>query len=161
MTGPLMILAFLSLAGGLSLRSRHSWNRFSVLKARRTRCSSRSLRLPACLASPSPTGCTSLSPSIPDKLASTFSGLYNLILNKYFVDEVYDATVVDPVIDGSRAVLWQGVDVGMIDATVNGVGSQARGMGMILRMLQSGNIRNYATWVVFGSVLLIAPLPPE
>jgi NADH-quinone oxidoreductase subunit L len=99
-----------------------------------------------------------LSPSIPDAIATRFAGLYTLIYNKYYVDEVYDATVVEPVIDGSRSVLWRGVDVGVIDATVNGVGSQARGMGMILRMLQSGNIRNYATWVVFGSVLLVAAI---
>ena len=55
-----------------------------------------------------------------------FSGLYTLIYNKYFVDEIYDATVVNPVVDGSRAVLWQGVDEGVIDGTVNGVGTQSQ-----------------------------------
>jgi NADH-quinone oxidoreductase subunit L len=99
-----------------------------------------------------------VSPSIPDAIASRFQGLYNLIYNKYYVDEIYDATVVDPVVGGSSTVLWRGVDVGIIDGAVNGVGSQARGMGMILRMLQSGSIRNYATWVVFGSVLLVAAI---
>jgi NADH-quinone oxidoreductase subunit L len=99
-----------------------------------------------------------LSPSIPEAIASRFQGLYTLILNKYYVDELYDATIVDPVIGGSSSVLWKVVDVGVIDRIVNGVGSEARGMGMILRMLQSGNIRNYATWVVFGSVLLVAAI---
>ena len=60
-------------------------------------------------------------------VAATFSGLYKLIYNKYFVDEIYDATVVNPLISGSRAVLWKGVDVGVIDGAVNGVGHQARG----------------------------------
>ena len=66
--------------------------------------------------------------------------------------------MVEPVIGGSSTVLWRGVDAGVIDGAVNGIGSQARGMGMVLRMLQSGSIRNYATWVVFGSVLLVAAI---
>ena len=73
--------------------------------------------------------------------------------NKYFVDEIYDATVVEPVVHGSRTVLWNGVDAGLIDGTVNGVGSRSRGMGGILRLMQSGNIRSYAAWVVLGSVV--------
>jgi len=99
-----------------------------------------------------------LSPSIPETLATQFKGLYTLIYNKYFVDEIYDAAIVNPLIGGSSTVLWKGVDVGVIDGAVNGVGSQAKGMGGILRLLQSGSIRNYATWVVFGSVLIIAAI---
>ena len=76
-------------------------------------------------------------------------------MNKYFVDEVYDAAVVQPLINGSRVVLWKGVDAGLIDGTVNGVGSRSRGVGSILRLLQSGNIRSYAAWVVLGSVLVL------
>ena len=56
-----------------------------------------------------------VSPSLPDTIASRFSGLYNMIFNKYYVDEIYDATVVSPVIQGSSTVLWRGVDVGIID----------------------------------------------
>ena len=97
-------------------------------------------------------------PALPDAIVARFSGLYTLIYNKYFVDEIYDATVVEPVIAGSSTVLWRGVDVNVIDGAVNGIGSQARGMGSILRLMQSGNIRNYATWVVFGSVLLVAAI---
>jgi NADH-quinone oxidoreductase subunit L len=55
-------------------------------------------------------------------------------------------------------VLWKGVDVGLIDGAVNGVGARARNLGGVLRMLQSGNIRSYATWVLFGSVLVIVAI---
>jgi NADH-quinone oxidoreductase subunit L len=96
-----------------------------------------------------------LSPKLPESLASGLGGLYKLILNKYYVDEVYDATVVKPLIAGSRTVLWRGIDAGLIDGIVNGVGQRSRGVGNILRLLQSGNIRNYAAWVVFGSVILL------
>ncbi len=94
-------------------------------------------------------------PALPDALASSFSGLYKLIYNKYFVDEIYDAVVVNPVISGSRTVLWKGVDAAVIDGAVNGVGHRARGIGNVLKLLQSGNIRSYATWVLLGSVFLL------
>ena len=93
--------------------------------------------------------------ALPEQLASAFSGLYNLIYNKYFVDEIYDATVVGPIVAGSRTVLWRGIDQGLIDGIVNGVGTQSKGIGGVLRLLQSGNIRSYATWVAIGSVALL------
>jgi NADH-quinone oxidoreductase subunit L len=94
-------------------------------------------------------------PELPDQVAATFSGLYKLIYNKYFVDEIYGAVVVNPVVSGSREVLWKGVDVAVIDGAVNGVGNRARGVGGVLKLLQSGNIRSYATWVLLGSVVLL------
>ena len=41
---------------------------------------------------------------------------------------------------------------------MNGVGARGRGVGGVLRLMQSGNIRSYATWVLFGSVLVIVAL---
>jgi NADH-quinone oxidoreductase subunit L len=94
-------------------------------------------------------------PGMADSLVQTFKAPYNLVYNKYFVDEIYSATVVRPLIGGSRIVLWKGVDAGLIDGIVNGVGARCRDVGSVLRLLQSGNIRSYATWVLFGSVALI------
>ena len=74
------------------------------------------------------------------------------------MDEIYDATVVDPLVGGSRVVLWKGVDAGLIDGIVNGVGARCRDVGSVLRLLQSGNIRSYATWVLFGSVAVIVAI---
>ncbi len=96
-----------------------------------------------------------VAPSIPESLTGTFRGLYNLIYNKYFVDEVYDATVVHPIVDGSRTLLWRGADATLIDGTVNGVGRTARAVGGILKLAQSGYIRSYAAWVVAGSIAVI------
>jgi NADH-quinone oxidoreductase subunit L len=95
-------------------------------------------------------------PRLADSLS--IKGLYTLVYNKYFVDEIYDATVVNPVVGGSRVLLWRVADVGLIDGIVNGIGSRARDVGAVLRSLQSGNIRSYAAWVVFGSVLLIVAM---
>jgi NADH-quinone oxidoreductase subunit L len=97
-------------------------------------------------------------PALADFVAASMNGLYKLVYNKYFVDEVYDWTLVKPVVGGSRMLLWKAADVGLIDGIANGIGSRARDIGGILRLLQSGNIRSYATWVVFGSVLLIVAM---
>ncbi len=94
-------------------------------------------------------------PSLAETAKNSMGWLYNLIYNKYYVDEAYDLAVVNPLIQGSRSVLWRGMDAGLIDGIVNGVGRRSRGIGNILKLLQSGSIRNYAAWVVFGSVILL------
>jgi NADH-quinone oxidoreductase subunit L len=91
----------------------------------------------------------------PGRITTALGGLYTLVYNKYFVDEIYDATVVTPLIEGSTTVLWHGVDQSVIDGAVNGVGHESMGIGGILRLIQSGNIRSYATWVVLGSVVVL------
>jgi NADH-quinone oxidoreductase subunit L len=97
-------------------------------------------------------------PSLADSTASAFRAPYRWLLNKYYVDEAYDAMVVDPLVQGSRSVLWRGFDVRLIDGIVNAVGKRSRGAGGGLRLLQSGYIRNYAAWVVLGSIVVIAAM---
>ncbi|MGH2518469.1 MAG: NADH-quinone oxidoreductase subunit L [Terriglobales bacterium] len=91
-------------------------------------------------------------PEAPEKLAASMHGLYDLVLNKYWIDEVYGTLFTRPLAAFSRVVLWRGVDVGLIDGAVNGLASSARGTGDGLRRQASGNIRSYATWVVLGAV---------
>ena len=93
--------------------------------------------------------CYVASPGLADAFTNSMSGLYKIF------DQVYDAVIVKPLIGISRAFLWRGVDAGFIDGIVNGVGSRSRGVGNILKLLQSGNIRSYAAWVVLGSVILL------
>ncbi len=73
-------------------------------------------------------------PGMADSFADSVKGLYTLVYNKYFVDEIYDAAVVKPVVSGSRVVLWKGADAGLIDGMVNGVGPRAQGVGGVLRL---------------------------
>jgi NADH-quinone oxidoreductase subunit L len=94
-------------------------------------------------------------PELPGAVAERAGALYRLVYNKYFVDEIYDAAVIQPMIRGSRTVLWRGIDAGLIDGSVNGIGARVRDVGSLLRLLQSGNIRSYATWVLLGGVLAI------
>jgi NADH-quinone oxidoreductase subunit L len=95
-------------------------------------------------------------PELPDKIADSFKGAYRTLLNKYWIDEAYYATVVNPIVDGSRAVLWRIVDVGIIDGLVNGAGHTAKGFSSVTRRMQSGSIRSYAGWVALGAACVVA-----
>ena len=95
--------------------------------------------------------CTWPSPAMADSLADSFKGLYTLVYNKYFVDEIYDAAVVKPVVAGSRVVLWKGVDAGLIDGIVNGVGARARG---IRRRAAAAAVRQHPQLRHLGAVRL-------
>jgi len=97
-------------------------------------------------------------PGLADRLAGRLGWLYRLVYNKFFVDEIYDRALVRPCVEGSSAVLWRGVDAGLIDGAVNQVGMKARDAGSVLRLIQSGSIRSYAAWVLWGSVLALAAL---
>jgi NADH-quinone oxidoreductase subunit L len=92
------------------------------------------------------------SPQTPKKLAESLRGPYTLVLHKYYVDEFYNAVIIQPLLWISTNVLWHVVDEGVIDGTVNGVARVSRDTGSELREIQSGNARSYATWVVIGAV---------
>ncbi len=95
-------------------------------------------------------------PALADSAKRSAGPLYTLVANKYYVDEVYSAMIVKPLESVSRLVLWRGVDEAVIDSSlVNGLGRVVRGWGSLFRQLQSGSIRNYATWVLAGSLLVI------
>jgi NADH-quinone oxidoreductase subunit L len=92
---------------------------------------------------------------IADKAAATFPGLYRLLLNKYYVDEVYDAAIVQPIRIVSQEGLWRGIDVHVIDGAVNGVATIVDGWSSLLRRLQSGSVRAYAGSLFIGVVLIL------
>ena len=92
---------------------------------------------------------------IADKAAATFPGVYRLLLNKYYVDEIYDATIVEPIRIVSTEGLWRGIDVNVIDGAVNGTASIVDGSSSLLRRLQSGSVRAYAGSLLIGVVLIL------
>ena len=95
-------------------------------------------------------------PSKPEQLAKSMRRAYSTLLNKYYVDEIYAALIVKPLLWVSRSVLWQLVDIRAIDATVNGIAEGASDLGDGVRHAQSGNTRSYAVWVVIGALVIIA-----
>jgi NADH-quinone oxidoreductase subunit L len=95
-------------------------------------------------------------PEKADGLAKSMKGVYTTLLNKYYVDELYAATIVKPLLWLSTNVLWKTADVAAIDGTVNGIAHGAMGIGDRVRHTQSGNTRSYAVWVVIGALVVIA-----
>jgi NADH-quinone oxidoreductase subunit L len=96
------------------------------------------------------------SPDLPHRIVQRIAGLYHVVCNKYYVDEIYAALIVKPLVNGSTSILWQGVDRKVIDDTVNNAADGARHVSDEVRHMQSGNLRSYAGWVAAGSAVLIA-----
>jgi NADH:ubiquinone oxidoreductase subunit 5 (subunit L)/multisubunit Na+/H+ antiporter MnhA subunit len=95
-------------------------------------------------------------PGKPEQLAKSMKPVYNTLLNKYYVDELYAAVVVKPLLWVSTNILWKFVDVEVVDGTVNGIATGASALGDKVRHAQSGNTRSYAVWVVIGAIVVIA-----
>ena len=93
---------------------------------------------------------------IPAQMATQFSGVHPLLLNKYYVDEVYDATIVQPIKVVSQEGLWRGFDVKIVDGAVNGAGYFVSGVSIILRLLQNGSVKTYAAAIFAGAVTILA-----
>jgi NADH-quinone oxidoreductase subunit L len=93
---------------------------------------------------------------LPAKVAAWFGGLYDAVLNKYYVDELYGAVFVKPIIEGSAKLLWRGIDVGAIDGTINASAEAAQDVSREVGQMQSGNIRSYAGWVAAGAAVVLA-----
>ncbi len=88
-------------------------------------------------------------------MARHYPGLHRLLLNKYYVDEVYDAMVVQPIQVGSQDILWRGFDVRVIDGAVNGTGVIVAAGSAVLRQLQTGSVRAYAGSIFIGVVVIL------
>src|SRR5262245_41250686 len=65
-------------------------------------------------------------PELPRALAAKAHAMYSIMVNKYYVDELYDAVIVWPIVSTSREFLWKVVDVGVVDGIVNGAGKVIR-----------------------------------
>jgi NADH-quinone oxidoreductase subunit L len=94
-------------------------------------------------------------PELPERLATKAHAMYSILTNKYYVDEIYDAIIVLPILQTSREFLWKFVDVSLIDGAVNGVGKVVRESAGGLRHMQTGYVRTYAGWILLGGVLVV------
>ena len=91
---------------------------------------------------------------IPHNLVKRFPFIYKLLYNKYYVDEFYDAIIVNPMVKGSEFV-YKHFDLAVIDATVNNTGNVTNFFGKILSYLQTGLIKDYALIFLLGATILI------
>jgi NADH-quinone oxidoreductase subunit L len=92
-------------------------------------------------------------PDLPEKVTEKIPVIYDLVYNKYYMDEIYDATVVEPIKNGSD-FLWHGVDENVVDGAVNGSATTIGWLSSHLRKLETGFVQNYALAILIGVVLI-------
>jgi NADH-quinone oxidoreductase subunit L len=95
-------------------------------------------------------------PGTAAALAERFPGAYSLLDHKYWVDEMYGVAFVTGTLGFSRIVLGGIVDKGLVQGTGSGLAAITRGLSAIVRRIQSGNIRSYAGWLALGAAAAIA-----
>jgi NADH-quinone oxidoreductase subunit L len=97
-----------------------------------------------------------VAPGMPYLIAYQLESAYNVLFNKYYIDELYDAVVTRPLFWISTFVLGRVVDSFMIDGLVNGAGLTAETGGQLSRRLETGNVQQYAFVYVLGVLAIIA-----
>jgi NADH-quinone oxidoreductase subunit L len=94
-------------------------------------------------------------PDVPGRIAARAKGLHKLLFNKYYVDEVYEATLVRPGYALSDRIFFRIVDMGIIEGIVNGLGITARLVGAAVRLVQTGVVRTYAFFILLGVLYVL------
>jgi NADH-quinone oxidoreductase subunit L len=90
----------------------------------------------------------------PERIAKAFRGTYNLLLNKYRVDEIYNYIFVDGLVHRVARLLYTVGDVKIVDGAVNGIAKLIGKTSDSGRRVQSGYVQEYAFTMGLGLVLL-------
>jgi NADH-quinone oxidoreductase subunit L len=99
---------------------------------------------------------TRKAPTVPAHDAAPEHGVWKVIYNKYYVDELYDRFIVQPLVRFSRGVLWHAVDQEIIDgAGVNGTASLSRAFGWLGSRLQTGQVGVYMVLFLVGALYVL------
>ena len=94
---------------------------------------------------------------LPDAIARRMKRTYTLLLNTYYVDEIYNALIVKPLLWISRVVLWKGVDATGIDGMmVHGTARSVSLWSQLVSAMQSGSLQQYLLYFFSGAVVLLA-----
>ncbi|MFH0766105.1 MAG: NADH-quinone oxidoreductase subunit L [Calditrichota bacterium] len=93
-------------------------------------------------------------PTAPQRLAKRYKPAYQTLLNKYYVDEIYNWTFVQTTIAMGEG-MWKWFDVPVVDGLVNGIAKAMEGLGSVLRRIQTGLVSNYALFMAMGIVIVV------
>lgn len=92
---------------------------------------------------------------IAEKTAELFKGLYTLLFNKYYIDEIYEAAIVKPIQNISEKFLWKIADNKIIDGAVNGAAAVIEKSSGVIRKMQTGIAQFYAMIMMIGIAVVL------
>lgn len=90
-----------------------------------------------------------------DWLINKFNKIYKFLFNKYYVDEIYDFLIVNPIVKVSEKFLWKFSDNIIIDGFINGTAELIDEIAKVIRRIQTGISQFYALIMIFGITLII------
>ncbi len=169
MLGPLVVLAFLAVFGGfLGLPGEHNFLReflspVLAVASETARAENTGLEITLAIVS-TLVALSGLSvaylmyvkrPKLPARLAVQYRSAYRLLLDKYRIDELYNAVFTRPLLFVSRYLLGGLIDTGIITGGALGLSQGVKGLGSVAQRMQSGNIRSYAGWLALGAAVLL------
>jgi NADH-quinone oxidoreductase subunit L len=94
--------------------------------------------------------------TLPAHDAPAEAGFWRVLYHKYYIDELYDAVIVRPVMWVSRVLLWRVMDQGVIDGVaVNGSAKLSRGLGWLGSRLQTGQVGMYVVLFLVGALWIL------
>ena len=93
-------------------------------------------------------------PALPKRLAAKLKGLYRLVLNKYYIDELYEILFINSLKNLGTG-LWKGFDDFVIDGTINGIAYLIGSLSGAMRKIQTGLVQNYAFSMIIGGIVLV------
>jgi len=99
-----------------------------------------------------------LKPQLPARLTERMAPVHRLLLNKYYIDELYNKVLIQPTLAFSRRVLLRIVDIGCIEGIVNGIPRAIGGLSAKMRRIQDGQVSHYLAWMGGGALALIVVL---
>jgi NADH-quinone oxidoreductase subunit L len=94
-------------------------------------------------------------PGTAAALAQRAPALYRLVENKFYIDELYSTIIVTPLLMFTRLILELLVEGGIIKGSGAAAAASTRGLGGLVRRVQSGNIRSYAGWLALGAAAVL------
>jgi len=94
-------------------------------------------------------------PEVAAKTSSKFKGIYNVLLNKYFLDETYEASIVNPIVKGSESILWKIADNKIIDGLINNLAKLIDIISGSIKKIQTGIAQSYALVMVLGILIAL------
>jgi len=97
------------------------------------------------------------SPRTPHRIVARFPKIYKLLYNKYYMDEVYNAAIVRPLVKGSQ-IVYDKFDLKVIDGTIDGTAAATGFAGKVLSLFQSGLVKDYALAILLGVVIFLGYL---